>query len=496
MRIMGKKTKKKAPVREGFFRKLIENSFDGIVISAPDGIVKYVSPSIERILGYTQEEHIGTHPAVIVHPEDLEMLVGTFARVLEKNGNIVHAQWRKKHKDGSWRWLEGIAVNMLNVTGINGVVTNFRDITERKRAEEALRNAEANYREIFEKASDAIFVHDMETGLLVDINQKSCEMTGFSRQETLEGGPALFLSNLPGYTMQDAMNYIQKAATTGPQIFEWLAKRKDGSLYWLEVSLTKATIAGTNRILAFFREIDERKRAEQELKRYTRELEAKNKELEQFAYITSHDLQEPLRTLNSYVDLLSEQFEGKTDEKTEKYMEYVLESSERMKNLIKGLMDYSRIGAERKPEKIDCNMLIDEVKSDLETLIKQNGAVVICGKLPVIKGYAMEMKVLFQNLVSNAVKFCRPGEKPEITISAREKNNAWEFSVKDNGIGIDMKYKDKIFIIFQRLHSRKEYEGTGIGLAHSRKIVELHGGEIRVESLPGAGSTFYFTIAQ
>lgn len=240
-------------------------------------------------------------------------------------------------------------------------------------------------------------------------------------------------------------------------------------------------------------DITARKKAEQELLLKNKELEQKNKEMEQFAYVASHDLQEPLRTTASFVDLFHRQYSGKIDDKADKYLTYIMQSTERMKVLIQDLLDYSRIGRKQEITKVDCNHIMDEIKADLGTVIQESNATITTGKLPIVQGYRTEIKQLFQNLVVNAIKFRKKNVAPVIEIDAEEKSPYWEFYVKDNGIGIDKQHSERIFVIFQRLHTRAEYEGSGIGLAHCKKIAELHGGKIWIDATPGEGSTFYFT---
>jgi two-component system, sensor histidine kinase len=226
----------------------------------------------------------------------------------------------------------------------------------------------------------------------------------------------------------------------------------------------------------------------------TTEMESKNKELEQFAYVASHDLQEPLRTISGFVELLQKQYRGKFDDNADKYFDFILQASDRMKILIKDLLDYSRIGREKESREVDCNRLLEEVLADLDNMISECSAAIRAENLPVLRGYPTELKLLFQNLITNSIKFHRPGLVPEITISAVKKRNHWQFSVRDNGIGIEQQFLERIFVIFQRLHNRSQYEGSGIGLAHCKKIAELHGGRIWAESNPQEGSRFFFTI--
>jgi chemotaxis family two-component system sensor kinase Cph1 len=226
----------------------------------------------------------------------------------------------------------------------------------------------------------------------------------------------------------------------------------------------------------------------------TVELERKNKELEQFAYVASHDLQEPLRTTSSFIEIFKEKYMGKMDEETDTILTYISQSNDRMKVLIKDLLDYSRIGRKPVIENVNCNEIIDDVLADLSVNINESKTTILTEKLPFVRGYPTELKQLFQNLVSNSIKFRREGIDPEIRISAERNNGHWQFAVKDNGIGIEENDSERIFVIFQRLHTRSEYDGSGIGLSHCKKIVELHGGNIWVKSKPGEGSVFYFTI--
>jgi len=225
-----------------------------------------------------------------------------------------------------------------------------------------------------------------------------------------------------------------------------------------------------------------------------KELERKNKELEQFAYIASHDLQEPLRTTSSFVEIIQKQYRGQLDQRADKYFNYILEASDRMKLLIKNLLDYSRIGSKKELEQVDCNKTLHDVLADLGVAINNAKADIQHKPLPVINGYPTEIKQLFQNLIINAVKFQKKGVAPQIRISVEKIEDNWQFAFEDNGIGIEKEHSEKIFNIFQRLHTRAEYEGSGIGLSHCKKIVELHKGKIWVVSEPGEGSTFHFTI--
>ena len=233
---------------------------------------------------------------------------------------------------------------------------------------------------------------------------------------------------------------------------------------------------------------------EEETKLYLEKLEQKNKELQQFAYVASHDLQEPLRTIISFTDLMLEQYSGSIKGNADTYLRYISDASARMSNLIKGLLDYTRIGKNFEISELDTNLILKNLLNDLNTLIVERNAKFEIEQLPVISGLDIEIIALFTNLITNAIKYKKKGENPLIKIGATEEIDHWKFHVEDNGIGIEKTHLKRIFLIFQRLHNKDEYAGTGIGLAHCQKIVELHGGKIWVESSPGLGSTFYFTI--
>ena len=231
-----------------------------------------------------------------------------------------------------------------------------------------------------------------------------------------------------------------------------------------------------------------------QLERINNELEFHTREIEQFTYIASHDLQEPLRTLTNFAQLIQEDYAGKLDDDGNKYIDFIYSSAGRMRELVKGLLEYSLLGKERVMTMVDCNKIIGEVISDMADTIQSSKAEITVQELPLLNGYETELRLLFQNLIKNAIKFHKKEIHPEIKISAERRQDEWIFTMKDNGIGIEENDREKIFIIFRRLHNRSEYEGTGIGLAHCKKIAELHGGKIWVESTPGDGSNFIFTI--
>ena len=275
-------------------------------------------------------------------------------------------------------------------------------------------------------------------------------------------------------------------------------KHKNGSIVWVICSgnIVKRDEQGNPAVMiGCHLDNTELKRVEG-IQKYADELQRKNVEMEQFAYVASHDLQEPLNTIQGFISLLTMKLAGTADPEVSQYLSYIQQSSVRMSNLIKGLLEYSRIGKEALMSKVNCNLIVQDVKADLALAIKENNAVVEVDELPSLMGYDTDLRILFQNLVSNALTF-RSKEPPQVKISCVKDGEFWKFSVADNGMGIDPAFNEKIFKLYQRLHPRGQYEGYGLGLAQCYKIVtELHNGQIWVEPNNPAGSIFNFTIPQ
>ena len=282
-------------------------------------------------------------------------------------------------------------------------------------------------------------------------------------------------------------------------------RRKSGEIFPADASISKIDVDGKRIYTAVLRDVTERQAAEEALQRQAEELQRSNHELEQFAYVASHDLQEPLRKIQAFGDRLGSRYAGVLDEQGSDYLRRMHSAAERMQTLINDLLTFSRVTTQAQPfARVELARVVREVISDLELRIEQTGAVVEVGELPAVEADPVQMRQLFQNLLSNALKFRREGVPPRVRVSARTFTGAgaedgrgaeWcEVAVQDNGIGFDEKYLDRIFALFQRLHGRGQYEGTGIGLAICRKIAERHGGTVTARSTPGEGSTFTVTL--
>jgi PAS domain S-box-containing protein len=376
-----------------------------------------------------------------------------------------------------------------DVNSVNYLADVAWEIIEHKQAEEV----QARLAAIVQSSDDAIIAKDLN-GTILSWNAGSERLFGYRADEVI-GKPISLI--LPP-ELQAEEGKILRRLSAGERIehFETVRLTKDGRR--VEVSLSSSPIMdsqghiiGASKIA---REITERKAAEAQLQRTLSDLERSNKELEQFAYVASHDLQEPLRMVASYTQLLAEHYEGQLDDKAKKFIDYAVDGAVRMHRLINDLLAFSRVNTQGEAlELTDSHSVLGKALRNLSVAIEENRAIVINDDLPMVCADATQMIQLFQNLIGNAIKF-RSHELPRIQVSACDLGREWRFSVKDNGIGIDMQYVDKVFVIFQRLHTRQEYPGTGIGLAICKRIVERHGGRIWFDSEPGKGSTFYFTL--
>jgi len=493
-----KKAEKMLQESEERFRSLIETTSDWIWEVDQNGIYTYSSPKIIDILGYRPEEIIGKTPFDLMPFDEADYVKKIFQSIVQSQKPFELLENMNQHKDGRLITLETSGVPIFDKNGeFQGYRGIDRDITERKKAEETIRESEEKFKGIFDFAADAL--HLMVGDKFIDNNQKAIQMYGYKTKEEMLGTTPMDISpeRQPDgqLSSEKAIQYIQEALAGKPQIFYWKHKRRDtGELFDVEVMLSSIVLGGKTYLLASERDITERMKAERELKRTMEELKISNEELEQFAYVASHDLQEPLRMVASFTQLLQQRYQDKLDQDANEFINFAVDGATRMQGLINDLLILSRVGTRGNPFKAtDMNIILQDVLDNVTQSIKETDATITNDPLPVVIADDSQMIQLLQNLISNAIKF-HGGEPPRIHVSGEVKANEGIFSVKDNGIGIDSKYFEKIFVIFQRLHKKEKYGGTGIGLAVCKKIVQRHGGKIWVESELGKGSTFYFTI--
>jgi len=365
-------------------------------------------------------------------------------------------------------------------------------VTSVQRVEEIIELAPSA---LLDAAPDAVVIVDA-TGVVRTVNRQTEQLFGYSRQDLLGQPvevlmPERFRGRHTGHRAGYSADQHTRPMGIGLELF---GLRKDGSEFPVEISLSPVQSRDGELVISIIRDISYRKQVEEQLRATAADLARSNAELEQFAYVASHDLQEPLRMVASYTQLLARRYAGKLDSDADEFIGFAVDGAKRMQDLINDLLAYSRVGTRAlELQLVDIQQLVDSVVADLSTAIAEAGAAVEAADLPILRGDPTQLRQLFQNLITNAVKF--RGERPPlIRITAERQDQWWQFGLQDNGIGIEPQYLERIFVLFQRLHTRADYPGTGIGLAICKKIIERHGGRIWIESEPGQGTTFWFTL--
>ena len=368
----------------------------------------------------------------------------------------------------------------------------------RRAADKVLAQMEGRYRGLLEAAPDAMVVVN-QSGEIVLLNVQAEKQFGYRRDELLGQKvtniiPDGFAARLIADDLRSEEDALAQQIGTG---IELTARRKDGSAFPIEIMLSPMESAEGTLVTAAIRDISARKKCEVDLLQKVAELNRSNEELGQFAYIASHDLQEPLRMVASYTQLLSRRYKGKLDSDADEFIAFAVDGASRMQRLIQDLLAYSRVGTQGSDLRdISSEDALRQALINLRGAIKESGALVTHDPLPAVLADETQLTQLFQNLVGNAIKYQNPGVPKVHITAAMSGGKKWTFSVRDNGLGIDPQYFEKIFGMFQRLHKREEFAGTGIGLAICKKIVEQHGSHISIESRPGQGSTFRFALAR
>lgn len=352
------------------------------------------------------------------------------------------------------------------------------------------------FQSLLESAPDAVVIVD-DQGRIEIVNRQTEVLFGYPRHE-LVGHPIEILmpTRFRGTHTHVRAGYT-RAPRTRPmgQGLELYGLRADGSEFPVEISLSPMHSNTGLLVISIIRDISSRKQSEERLKAVAADLARSNAELEQFAYVASHDLQEPLRMVASYTQLLARRYAGKLDQDADEFIGFAVDGARRMQELINDLLAYSRAGTRPlQLDAVDVNRMVDQIVADFGVAIADSDAHVTHDVLPTVQADATQLRQVFQNLIANGLKFHRPEAAPRVHVSSRREDDAWVFGIEDNGIGIEPQYMERIFALFQRLHTRAEYPGTGIGLAICKRIVERHGGRIWLESEYGHGTTFWFTL--
>ena len=448
-----------------------------------------------KMLGYPPEQfkHYSDFMA-LVHPEDSDKAMNAMQRHIDGISDKYEVEYRISTKSEGYKWFYDLGsivkrdsnVRPLNATGL------AIDITERKRAEEKQINSELRYRRLFEAARDGIMILDSITGIVVDVNPFLVEMLCFPYEEFV--GKKLWELGFFKDIAANKENFLELQRKEYICHEDLPLENTEGRKFHVEFVSNVYEVNHHKVIQCNIRDISERQRVGEELRKTMDDLARSNAELERFAYVASHDLQEPLRMVSSYMQLLERRYKDKLDSDALEFINYAVDGSNRMKILINDLLAYSRVGmrgeelAHTNSEEALANAL-----TNLQASIEESKAKITHDPLPRVMADGTQLESLFQNLIGNAIKF-HGSQPPLIHVGVKKDKNDWVFSVSDNGIGIDPQYFERIFILFQRLHNRQEYSGTGIGLAISKRIVERHGGRIWIESQAEKGSTFFFTL--
>ncbi len=451
---------------------LLERASDAMVIADAAGNIVYANPAAEHLLGYSRDE----------------FALLTIERLIPERLRARHVARRK---DGH-EFPVDVSLSPLGADADQPVLVTMHDISRRRQAEAALRESEARLRAVVETAVDAIITID-ERGIINAFNPAAERLFGYPAAEVTGRNVALLMPS-PDREAHDG--YIQRYLRTGEKRIigigrEVMVRRRDGSTFPVELAVSEFTLGEQRLFTGMVRDISARKQAEARQAQLLQELEAANEELKNFAYVVSHDLKAPLRGIGSLADWLMSDYADKLDDQGREYLALMKNRVSRMDALIDGVLEYSRVGRIRETRvAVELDVLAAGV---IQMLAPPPGITVVVEPLPTVVAERTRMQQLFQNLIGNAIKHL---DKPQgkVRVACADAGGCWTFSVADNGPGIESRYHERIFHLFQTLAPRDRKESTGVGLALVKKIVELYGGRVWLESAPGQGSTFYFTL--
>ncbi|MGO8878424.1 MAG: MASE3 domain-containing protein [Desulfomonilaceae bacterium] len=480
-------------MERNFISTVLDTTGALVTVLDPAGRIVRFNKACVEATGYWPDEALNRYLwDLLLVPEQVNEIKAVFSE-LESGRSVYEDEYYWVNKNDSRRLVSwSFTVIRDNEGHVQNVICTGIDITERKLAERKLQQSEERNRKLVEFLPKMIGVHVKQKW--VYMNPSGLKLLGARSEGELLGREIQEIIS-PEFRdiVRSRVEQVQEKGLSVPEIEEQFI-RLDGARVDVSVSAVPIDYQGETGILVFAEDISTRKKAEEELQRSHDELERSNTELQQFAYVASHDLQEPLRMVSSYMGLIERRYKGQLDADADDFIGYAVDGAKHMRMLINDLLEYSRVGTHGKTfGPVDCETLLSRVLDHLQLSIEDSGATVTHDHLPTVIGDDAQLIRLFQNLIHNSLKF--KNDSPLlIHVSAELYNGNWLFSFHDNGIGIDPQYADRIFVIFQRLHNRDEYPGTGIGLAICKKIVERHGGRIWVQSEQGKGATFFFTI--
>jgi PAS domain S-box-containing protein len=462
---------------------IVDSSDDAIISKGLDGVVTSWNKSAERLFGYTAEEAIGHTVAELLVPDDRKEEEPDILARLGKGERVDHFETVRRRKDGS---LVEISLTISPVKDQRGRIIGAskiaRDITQRKRYEQRL----VEQAHLLDLTGDAILVRDGRDRIL-GWNRAAEEIYGFTCEDALgkishdllrtefpEPLPRISERLLRDGRWSGELRHTCRDGSRIVTFSRWVAERNENG--------------DVSRILESNNDITERVRVQEEVRRA-------NQDLEQFAFSASHDLQEPLRTIKIYSELLVDRLGAKVGGESAEFLDFLRSAATRMELLVRDLLAYTQVTRIAAPlEDVDTGQALAEVLANLEGAIMESGATVTCGPLPKLRAHGIHVRQLFQNLIGNAIKYRSDDRAPAVHVTADRQDGSWLFTVCDNGIGIKPEFKEQIFGLFSRLHNDDRYAGTGIGLAICQRIVERDGGRIWVESEPGRGSAFHFVL--